>query len=69
VERKNDKKYLLFYKVESLIDVSYLLLIGRLVFENKPLVEIMVRKGIIIGEKSSQAKRVGTKSSFGITIG
>jgi hypothetical protein len=39
------------------------------VFENKPLVEIMVRKGITIGEKSSQAKRVGTKSSFGITIG
>lgn len=68
MERKNDKKYLLFYKVESLIDVSYLLLIGRLVFENKPLVEIMVRKGITIGE-NSQAKRVGTKSSFGITIG
>jgi hypothetical protein len=61
VERKNDKQYLLFYKVESLVGVSYLLLIGRLVFENKPLVEIMVRKGITIGEKSSQAKRVGTK--------
>jgi hypothetical protein len=69
VERKNDKKYLLFYKVESLIDMSYLLLIGRLVFENKPLVEIIVKKGITISEKSNQAKRVGTKSSFGITIG
>jgi len=61
VERKNDKQYLLFYKVESLVGVSYLLLIGMLVFENKPLVEIIARKGITIGEKSSQAKRAGTK--------